>query len=262
MTNKSLVVYTALFGQYDDLLDPAPSDNCDYVCFTDNPLLKSEIWKIKVISLHFSEKMMNRLYKIKPHIYLSNYKASLYIDSNIKILKDPILLFKKYSELSDFLAIRHIERDCIYSEGLSCIANRGTDFNLTLKQMLSYASEGYPTKNSLFENRILIRNHNEKRVIELMEMWWDELNKWVHRDQLSLCYAAWKLKFKIHFISENPRFKNDYFRWYPHKNSEKRILSRVIRKIKFYIRWILIYPYYFYRIWLSRRVFLYSKTRK
>ena len=81
-------------------------------------------------------------------------------------------------------------------------------------------------------------------------MWWGELNAWTQRDQLSLCYVAWKQQFKIDFISENPRFENDYFKWHPHKETEKRLLYRLIRKLKFYGRWILFYPNFTLKIGL------------
>ena len=86
MKSKNYVVYTALFGDYDDLLEPVPSNDCDYICFTDNTQLQSNIWKVQIVSGNLSAKMMNRLYKIKPHKYLKNYKASIYVDSIIKIL--------------------------------------------------------------------------------------------------------------------------------------------------------------------------------
>jgi hypothetical protein len=248
-------VYTALFGKYDDLLEPALSAHCDYVCFTDDPRLKSNIWEVRVVSSHLPENMMNRLYKTKPHVLFPNYKASIYVDSNIKILNDPIGLFNKYLENSNFLVIKHIERNCIYAESLFCMAERKTDYSLTLSQMISYASEGYPANNSLSENRVLIRAHNEKTIVSIMEMWWNQLNTWTQRDQLSLCYVAWKLKYEIAFISENPRHENDYFKWFPHKGNENRLRYRLIRKFKFYIRWVLIYPYYAYRIRFIRKKF-------
>ena len=255
MKKNKFVVYTALFGKYDDLLEPVPSENCDYICFTDDPLLQSDLWEIRVLPCSLSDKMMNRLCKIKPHVYLKDYTASIYLDSNIKILKDPIELFNKYLDSSSFLAINHVERNCIYSEALSYIANSGTDYLLTMDQMFSYAKEEYPTNNTLTENRILFRSHNDKQVISLMEMWWKELNTWAQRDQLSLCYVAWKLKFKIGFISENPRFKNDYFKWYPHKENEKRLFYRSIRKLKFYCRLVLFYPIFAFKIGIIGKAF-------
>lgn len=45
-----LVVYTTIFGDYDDLIEPGKKyKNCDFVCFTDNENLKLDIWKIKVV---------------------------------------------------------------------------------------------------------------------------------------------------------------------------------------------------------------------
>ena len=255
MKSKNYVVYTALFGNYDDLLEPAPSNDCDYICFTDATHLQSNNWKIHIVSGNLSAKMMNRLYKVKPHEYLKNYKASIYLDSNIKILKDPVSLFQRYLDSSNFLTLKHAERDCIYSEALIAMASKKADYKVTMDQMFSYAKEGYPANNNLTENRILIRNHNDVHVIRLMEMWWNELNARTQRDQLSLCYVVWKLKFKIDFISENPRFKNDYFKWYPHKENEKRLFYRSIRKLKFYCRLVLFYPIFAFKIGIIGKVF-------
>ncbi len=42
-----IVVYTAIFGNYDALkIIPQQSVNADYVCFTDNPNLKSDQFEI------------------------------------------------------------------------------------------------------------------------------------------------------------------------------------------------------------------------
>jgi len=255
MKKNKFVVYTALFGDYDDLIDPAPSTFCDYICFTDNPNLKSDVWNIEIVPAEETGRMMNRMYKIKPHIYLQNYQASIYVDSNIKILKDPFELFQKYLDKNKILALKHVKRSSIYSEAVSCMASGFVDNNLTLQQMCSYASEGYPANNALTENRILFRSHNDPQIVSLMELWWKELNTGAKRDQLSLCYAAWKLDIKVGYISENPRFENKYFKWYPHKDFEKRILYRIIRKLKYWGRWIIIYPYFAYRVGFMGRAY-------
>ena len=44
---KPLVVYTAIFGGRDNLQEPtAVEPGIEYVCFTDNPRLKSATWRI------------------------------------------------------------------------------------------------------------------------------------------------------------------------------------------------------------------------
>ena len=261
MKAKKYVVYTALFGEYDDLTEPVFSEECDYICFTDNPNLRSNGWKIVLTASHMTPQMMNRLYKIKPHLCLPDYPASLYVDSNIEVMGDPADLFCNYLSVSSFAAPRHAERNCIYSEALCCIAYKKTERRLVMQQMASYARAGYPVDNSLFENRILLRAHNDKRVIQLMDCWWDELVRWAERDQLSLCYVAWKLNFGIGEISENPRFDNRYFKWHPHKGDRKGLWMRLGRKLMACARYIVSFPEYVCRIWIVSAFFNW-KARK
>ncbi|MET5699654.1 hypothetical protein WIA82_08965 [Klebsiella pneumoniae] len=43
--------------------------------------------------------LKNREYKFLPHLFLSQYDASVYVDSNIKIIQDPVTLIEKYIEI-------------------------------------------------------------------------------------------------------------------------------------------------------------------
>jgi len=89
MNNKK-VVYTDLFGNYDELQEPNMIwKDWDFLCFTDDKNLKSNIWNIIYVESELSSNLENRKYKILPHRFLDQYEVSLYIDSNIKILKDP-----------------------------------------------------------------------------------------------------------------------------------------------------------------------------
>ncbi|EOC5688769.1 hypothetical protein ACI5AD_003952, partial [Cronobacter sakazakii] len=61
MSNK-FVVYTALFGDYDEL-EPIPSgeSNIEYICFTDQNIQDAKGWKIiKIDNCIYSSSMMNR----------------------------------------------------------------------------------------------------------------------------------------------------------------------------------------------------------
>ena len=47
VNNKVLIVYTAIFDNYDQLIDPKSLyKNCKFICFTNNKDLKSKIWEI------------------------------------------------------------------------------------------------------------------------------------------------------------------------------------------------------------------------
>ena len=50
LENKRIAVYTAIFGDYDELEDPLMKvDGVDYICFTNNPKLMSSIWEIRYL---------------------------------------------------------------------------------------------------------------------------------------------------------------------------------------------------------------------
>ena len=86
--NKN-VIYTAIFGKYDDL--PTPQyipDNWDFICFTDGDI-KSDVWNIKKTTpLYEDSTRTARKYKILPHRFLQGYENSIWIDGNFLIKND------------------------------------------------------------------------------------------------------------------------------------------------------------------------------
>jgi hypothetical protein len=218
---KKNVVYTALFGNYDYLIEPSEVfDDCDFICFTDQIDLKSDIWEIRQISSdELPNNLMNRKFKILPHKYLTEYQFSLYLDANIYLKGDPNLLIQKYLE-KDILAIpRHPWRTCVFEEASECIIAGKSSYLETSKQMKKYERLGLPLNYGLSENSIMLRRHNDPLLIELMEQWWKELNSEAQRDQLSLPFVLWEKNLFYNYIVESARTKNDYFEWLPHKAS-------------------------------------------
>lgn len=61
---NNFVVYTALFGDYDNLIDPKEKyEGCDFIYFTDQKHLKSDIWEIRIVEdIDLPLNMMNRKY--------------------------------------------------------------------------------------------------------------------------------------------------------------------------------------------------------
>jgi hypothetical protein len=79
------------------------------------------------------------------------------------------------------------------------------------KQVKRYEDEGYPRQNGLGTTMVLVRRHNEKDCIKLMENWWTEIKYNSKRDQLSFNYIAWKYKVKFNYIDGDSR-NNKYFK--------------------------------------------------
>ncbi|OED29867.1 glycosyltransferase [Methanosphaera sp. WGK6] len=216
-TNKKIAVYTAITGNYDDLITPSVIESdFDYICFTDNPDLKSNFWEIRQMEdLDLDEIRKARHYKILPHKYLDNYDYSIWIDSNFDITGNLKHYIKKFSKKHKLLAIKHEERECLYKEAQTCIDLGKDDIEIINSQIQKYKNEGFPENYGLIASGILFRNHHDTNVINLLETWYNEVVNHSRRDQLSFNYACWKTGFKYD-ESNIFYFKNEYFQRYLH----------------------------------------------
>ena len=231
---KSLVVYTALFGNYDILIDPrAKYDNCDFLCFTDQNHLNTKIWKQVKVSKSFpSPVAANRHFKWLPHRYLNEYEVSLYLDSNILLYVDPKVLIDKYLAEADIAMPRHPFRNCIYKEALSLIYGNKVTFCKICQQIKHYRQDGYPCNHGLMEQGIILRRHNKKNLVHVMEKQWFELQKWGnYRDQIAFPYIMWKYDVNVSLIKENAR-NNISFIYLPHKKSSVSTIKKILIAIR------------------------------
>lgn len=209
---KKIVVYTVIVGDYDYLKDPEYiMENCDYVCFTNNRRLESEIWKIVYIeNSELDPTRWNRKYKILPHRYLSQYQWSIYVDGNVRLIGNLREYVQNESKGSPMLCLRHSTRESLYDEAEECIKFHKDNEEVIRKQIEGYKREGYKADNGLTVNNILVRKHMEPDVIELMEAWWSEVEKKSCRDQLSFRYVCWKKNFECD-ISDLKCWKSKYW---------------------------------------------------
>lgn len=215
----SMVVYTAIMGDYDELQNPAyVNPDWKYVCFTDNQLLESSIWDIRYVKNknNLDTPSFARLFKICPHIFFPEYDTSIWMDANMRIEKDLAILMSNYQRSADMLFFPHPERLCIYDESAVCILWKREDKKNILSQMKKYMEENYPYDSGLLCGGFMIRNHNNADVIRAMEMWWDEVLNGSRRDQISLPYVLWKTGVQYDLVDLNI-MTNEWFSIFPHK---------------------------------------------
>ena len=210
--NNKCVVYTAITGGYDNLNDPDYIDpDFDYICFTDDPNLKSNVWDVRLMDYEDNNLIRKaRRYKILPHKYLKEYDYSFWIDGGIKVVGDLRDYVNNYLKETSMLSIKHIRRNCIYEESKACIRMAKDDENIINNQINKYKQLNYPTENGLIESTVLFRKHNDDEVIKVMEDWFTELKENSIRDQLSFNYVAWKNNFNYD-QSDILVWKNQYF---------------------------------------------------
>jgi len=215
--DSNIVVYTAIFGDYDVLIDPeVVESSVDYVCFTDDETLTSEVWEIRNVTPMTDLALSNRRIKILAHEYLEEYDISVYIDGNIQILERVEPIVEDYLSTTDFALYKHPERTSVFEEAEVCIEINKAEEDLIRDQMKHYHDAGFPDDRDLSENRILFRRHQKPEVRELMWSWWREVSERVSRDQLSLMFVLWKHDVEYNLIPHSVR-DAPQFAIHPHR---------------------------------------------
>ncbi len=220
------VVYTAIFGEYDGLKNPEYiNEDWDYICFTDNRNIKSDVYIVKYVDPIFEESVRNaRMIKILPHLFLIGYDYSLWIDGSVRLRGRNINnLIKEMSHKNNYIFLHeHIKRDCAYDEGMACILSAKDEEYDILPQMKFYKSLMYPDKNGLVETAEILRAHNDPRVITLNKEWWSNLSQHSFRDQLSFNYACWKNDVRYGKML-GYQWKDQFFTMFKHGNNTREV---------------------------------------
>lgn len=232
------VIYTCIVGDYDVLKNPVViSPGYDYVCFTDNKEFSSDVWDIRPLPKETDELpniKKQRFVKINPHLFLPEYKLSIWVDGNVDLRGDVNEVVK--SVLKDDCSVyvpKHPTRDCIYKEAGAVVSMRKDKRENVDPQMARYRKEGFPNSYGLLQSNILFRKHNNKDCIKLMEAWSREVMGNSHRDQLSFNYASWKNSdVKVHYL-DKAICKSKWFLWngiHGKKNKSKKVEKKPIVK--------------------------------
>jgi len=224
MNNK--IVFTALYGGYDKLRDPAViSDGWDYICFTNDKDLKSSVWKIIVMDLNLIPSIAVRYVFTHSRLLLPDHSVSLKVDSSIHIIGDLNKLMESdyYDGSKDLNLMKHPCRDCIYKEA-DIVVQYGIDKSgRPQEQMKRYRAEGYPENNGLPANGIVFRN-NSPEVALFDELWFKEILSGSHRDQLSFQYVFWKYNLiTYNTFPYNEILHSEYFNLYKHGMGDRKI---------------------------------------
>ena len=227
------VIYTAIFGGYDNLTEPSfIPDGWDFICFTDSDI-KSDVWDVRKVQPLYEDSTRNaRKYKVLPHRFLSEYDVSVWVDGNILIRNNLNELVDDYLQDCNIAMMNHNKnildpRDCIYEEAQTILYfgqknnNYKDNPNLIISQMEKYKNENYPQKNGLAVTMEVLRRHNEKDVIDTMNLWWDEIKYGSKRDQLSFNYCAWKTNLNFKWMDGDSRDNKYFLNMGKHKKKTK-----------------------------------------
>lgn len=236
--DTKIAVYSVITGGYDSLKGHIyVDDELDYYLVTDIPASKISAMakigtmdRINIIPVPehlegLSSVKKQRYIKLHPDEVLSEdmtgkkYDYTIYLDGSARITCDIKPLVYSLIDSGKSIAIhQHADVDCIYDEAQNCWIRGKAKWKDFREQMKSYRQEGMPRHFGLHETSVIIRKCNDPELHSVMDEWWRQIERYSHRDQLSLSYALWKngLDMSYVFSLGNRVSRNTYFLGYPH----------------------------------------------
>lgn len=206
-SKNKIAIYTCITGNYDSLKSQKNYDfeHFDYICFTDIKGLSSDEWNViditelKTLLGTNDETRLSRFVKTHPHLFLNKYEKSIWIDGNIEILSKN-LMDDYVSILNDdeyFLTSEHPCISHVYDEIDKCRKLK-KDSKESLDKIENFLKlEKFFDVSNHVQTNIILRNHNNKKCIFLMEKWWEMIKNYSKRDQTSFNYVFWKYEGKF-----------------------------------------------------------------
>ena len=224
---NDIAVCTAIVGEKDYLKNDQCEEGADFICYSDNPHLKSDIWEIRPACSLFKDPNRNaKIHKILIHQYLPEYKYTLWIDGDTTLQVPLRELVDRYMKDFDIVASKHHVRKTLFEEAKACILNKQDIVESIQYQTNFYRQNPYSLENVLYECPFLLRANNV-RVEQINNYWWSEICRHSKRDQLSFAYIIKKIDITINTF-EGTMINSKYFKKSPHNIPRKVILREKI----------------------------------
>lgn len=206
------IIYTALFGNYEELKDPTViTHGWRYVCFTDQPIT-STVWEIVNREVLFDDpRRTARWFKIMGWV---DWKKSIWVDASF-IIKCDLTQWWEQRFVSPFSAARHPLRSCVYREISYCIAVSRGEADKLIIQDKDYKNLCVPDNNGIITSGILLRE-NTPDCITMCEKWWADVVKYSTRDQVAFARASLGFKYHVYLWDYGSREAREQFEYVKH----------------------------------------------
>jgi len=175
------VIFTVLIGGYDELVQAPSFNGWEPVLFTDVMPKDSKGWNVRLINPELSPEKESRRYKFLSHVYLKEYDLVCYIDANMTLLREPP---------SSPIWNKHYSRVRIIDEAKAILQYNKANADEITSQIRAYVQLKFKDNMGLFQNGFFVRNHSDSMNNRLMELTFDLVLKYSHRDQLALPFAC------------------------------------------------------------------------
>jgi hypothetical protein len=241
---EPVVVYSCVTRGYDHVAPAPASSHTTFLLFHDGSIDVPEGWQGVPLQVPGIDGIhLNRYAKMCPHRLNLPTTRSLYIDGNIACKQDPSDLVSKVLANARFAAFAHPTRDCAYDELREALRLGFIAPSKAWAHRRLFDRMGLPRHVGLMEAGILFRHHDDRKVQQLGDAWWDLWQ--VHRllrDQPLLMAAAHASKTKLTGLGPNPIHTDQHptFKIVKHSNPrtrQSRLPNRLAAELMLYRLW-------------------------
>ena len=223
-----IAMVTAILGPFDALILPETLEaNVDYFCFTDCVSDGYGVFRL-VRPPYFDADPRRTARYIKTNVlkYVRGYDHVVWIDANVQLRTKLAGLVERVQASGAVLgAIPHPVRMNCREEAEEVVRDRRDDADLLKSQLARYRRFPEVGYQRLIESNVLVLNTRSTRLQEALRLWWNEINTYSLRDQLSINYALFTAGVHWHALlpegkstrdSEEFRlFEHGLNRWWP-----------------------------------------------
>lgn len=212
----NVVIYTAIVGPIDSIINPPVNQDIPMVCFTDQPYI-SPCWEtIDIRDVYLPDGLsavqQSRYFKLLPHIHFPNYEYTIWVDG-CDILRGRLIDLIPFEE--DWVSFRHPTRSCLYKELDAIRRYRKDSKSATEQARTRYKRLGVPPNVGMAACSVIWRK-NTPSMNQFNEAWWDEfLANGTCRDQPAWAYCNWKSPLNARLLSGD-HMNNQYTKRVPH----------------------------------------------
>lgn len=187
-----IALVTAIIGPFDALLLPkCLESDVDYHCFSDSVTDGYGVFQMhRPPYIDADARRSARYIKTNLLKYIENYDYVVWIDANVE-LNVPVSDLVERVALSErqIGAIKHPIRDTWLEEAEEILALELDDPSAVSEQIGRYKAIDELSLIPLIESNVLVLDAREQAVHNFMKLWWNEINTYSRRDQISISYA-------------------------------------------------------------------------
>jgi hypothetical protein len=188
-----LVVYTALIGPGRELREApvAAESSADFLCFTDDPALRSDTWEPVLVRPRLPGDLVRseRYLKIVGHPALAGYDRSLWVDNVVELEAAPETFVAEWLADAHVAAPLHTFYPSVLAEAQVSI-DLGKDDHLRVFEQLAHYVETAPAALEANPHWTgLLARRRTQTVETAMSVWWEHVLRYSRRDQISFGVA-------------------------------------------------------------------------